>query len=156
MGDAAHAMVPFYGQGMNCGFEDCTVLEDLLDRHGSLGSVLDKYTELRTDNCHTIVDLAMYNYVEMRDLVNRKSFLLRKKFDNLMYAWFPKLWIPLYTMVTFSRLPYKRCMNDRQWQDELLSKVFKAMLALLFLVVFANFCGAFDDRSTATLNPIFK
>lgn len=152
MGDAAHAMVPFYGQGMNCGFEDCIVLEELLSRNeNDLSSALEKYTAERVDNCHTIIDLAMYNYIEMRDLVNTKSFLLRKYFDNAMFSWFPRFWIPLYTMVTFTRIPYKRCMDDRHWQDETLKTVGKFLLGLLGLLLFVVISKYFE--SGPTLNP---
>lgn len=142
MGDAAHAMVPFYGQGMNCGFEDCVVLDDLLEQLGNsnLGACLDRFTSARVSNCHAIIDLAMYNYIEMRDLVNRKSFLVRKWFDNKMYAIFPHIWQPLYTMVTFSRTPYHKCLSDRHWQDKMLGNGFKifglAMLLGLFFWLF--------------------
>ena len=152
MGDAAHAMVPFYGQGMNCGFEDCAVLEELLNKYGnqSLPSVLAKFTEERVANCHSIIDLAMYNYIEMRDLVNRKSFLIRKHFDNLMHSMFPSLWVPLYTMVTFTRTPYKQCMSDRHWQDQTL-KNFGKLLGILFgLFVFVLISKYIEN--TPTLN----
>ncbi|KAI2802292.1 hypothetical protein RDWZM_010281 [Blomia tropicalis] len=130
MGDAAHAMVPFYGQGMNCGFEDCLVLDELLQRYGDdrLGSILKHYTTERVDNCHSINDLAMYNYVEMRDLVNRRSFLWRKRFDNWMHTLFPSLWIPLYTMVTFTRTPYGKCIRDKSWQDDMIDRFLKLIL----------------------------
>lgn len=73
MGDAAHAMVPFYGQGMNCGFEDCLVLDELLSMfHNDFNKVLNSFTEHRVEDCHAIVDLAMYNYIEMRNLVNSR------------------------------------------------------------------------------------
>lgn len=141
MGDAAHAMVPFYGQGMNCGFEDCFVLEDLLDRFGNdnLGYCLNKFTAERVPNCHSIIDLAMYNYVEMRDLVNRRSFLLRKQFDNWMNSMFPSKWIPLYSMVTFSRIPYAQCVTNRRWQDSAISFILKFFAFILFLYFFAFF-----------------
>lgn len=134
MGDAAHAMVPFYGQGMNCGFEDCVVLDELLEKLGNaqLGACLERFTTARVPNCHAIIDLAMYNYIEMRDLVNRKSFLVRKWFDNKMSALLPEQWQPLYTMVTFSRTPYQKCLNDRRWQDQMINNGFKGLgLALL-------------------------
>lgn len=156
MGDAAHAMVPFYGQGMNCGFEDCNVLEELLNKYGNdqLPFVLEKFTEERVDNCHTIIDLAMYNYVEMRDLVNRKTFLLRKKFDSWMYSLFPSAWIPLYTMVTFSRIPYKRCMDDRNWQDKLINQMLKVFVGLVCLVVLVIVVGTFEQTSPINSNTM--
>lgn len=122
MGDAAHAMVPFYGQGMNCGFEDCIVLNDMLDKHNDdLELALKAYTEHRNPDAKAIVDLAMYNYVEMRKSVNSKMFLLRKKIDNMLHWIFPNSWVPLYTMVSFSRERYHLCIAKRKQQDKVLS-----------------------------------
>ena len=129
LGDAAHAMVPFYGQGMNCGFEDCLVFDELLDEYvgkpsnantDSMEKVLKEYSHRRCPNGHSMCDLAMYNYIEMRDLVNSWSFIMRKHLDNLLYYLFPSRWIPLYTMVTFSRIPIDECVRRRSSQDELL------------------------------------
>jgi len=114
LGDAAHAMVPFYGQGMNCGMEDCVVLDDAFDRHGDdISKALEDYSRHRNPDAEAICDLAMYNYIEMRDLVNKKSFLLRKKLDNLLHWLFPKWWVPLYTSVTFSSMRYHQCVSNR-------------------------------------------
>merc|ERR1712142_158880 len=120
-GDAAHAMVPFYGQGMNCGMEDCIVLNDCLDSESSFEQALDKYSSFRNPDAEAMCDLAMYNYIEMRDLVNKKSFLLRKKFDNLLHWLAPDWWVPLYTSVTFSRMRYHQCIKNRKWQDSALT-----------------------------------
>ncbi|XP_046652495.1 kynurenine 3-monooxygenase-like [Daphnia pulicaria] len=119
LGDAAHAMVPFYGQGMNCGFEDCLVLNEFLNQLGdhNLEKVLPAYTEHRHVDAHAICDLALYNFIEMRDLVNRFSFLARKRFDNTMHWLFPNWWVPLYTSVTFSRMRYHLCIENKKWQD---------------------------------------
>merc|ERR1711970_1274812 len=122
MGDAAHAMVPFYGQGMNCGMEDCLVLEDAIDKNpGNLGAALRYYSDTRNPDTEAMCDLAMYNYIEMRDLVNKKPFLLRKKFDNLLHWLAPDWWVPLYTSVTFSRMRYHQCIKNRKWQDSALT-----------------------------------
>eukprot|EP00088_Acartia_fossae_P015834 TRINITY_DN18778_c0_g1_i1.p1 TRINITY_DN18778_c0_g1~~TRINITY_DN18778_c0_g1_i1.p1 ORF type:complete len:473 (+),score=142.57 TRINITY_DN18778_c0_g1_i1:30-1448(+) len=126
MGDAAHAMVPFYGQGMNCGMEDCIVLNDCLDSEKSLSGALDKYTHHRNPDAEAMCDLAMYNYIEMRDLVNKKSFLLRKKLDNLLHWMFPQWWVPLYTSVTFTRMRYHECIKNRLWQDQALTYISSA------------------------------
>jgi kynurenine 3-monooxygenase len=73
IGDAGHAVVPFYGQGMNAGFEDCTILTELFNQHGSnLSMIVPEYSRTRKDDAHAISDLAMYNYIEMRDLVNKR------------------------------------------------------------------------------------
>ncbi|XP_064489537.1 kynurenine 3-monooxygenase-like [Ornithodoros turicata] len=124
MGDAAHAMVPFYGQGMNAGFEDCCILNELLDIYGSdFDEVFPKYTEVRNPDAEAICDLALYNYIEMRDLVNSPMFLLRKKFDIVLNKLMPNFWIPLYTSVTFSRLRYHKCIENRAWQDKVITRL---------------------------------
>jgi len=124
MGDAAHAMVPFYGQGMNCGMEDCLVLEDALTKNNmDFGLALEDYSKTRNPDAEAMCDLAMYNYVEMRDLVNKKSFLVRKKLDNFLHWLLPSWWVPLYTSVTFSRMRYHKCVSNRAWQDSALGNI---------------------------------
>ncbi|XP_057365816.1 kynurenine 3-monooxygenase-like [Daphnia carinata] len=125
MGDAAHAMVPFYGQGMNAGFEDCLVFNEFLNQYGdhNLEKVLPAYTEYRHVDAHAICDLALYNFIEMRDLVNRFSFLVRKRFDTVMHWLFPNWWVPLYTSVTFSRMRYHLCIENKKWQDRVVTKL---------------------------------
>lgn len=125
LGDAAHAMVPFYGQGMNAGFEDCIVLNEFLNMYGDdhLEKVLPAFTEHRHVDAHAICDLAMYNYIEMRDLVNQWSFLVRKKFDSTIHWLFPSWWVPLYTSVTFTRMRYHLCIENKKWQDRLVNKL---------------------------------
>uniref|UniRef100_A0AC35TMR8 Kynurenine 3-monooxygenase n=2 Tax=Rhabditophanes sp. KR3021 TaxID=114890 RepID=A0AC35TMR8_9BILA len=123
MGDAAHSMVPFYGQGMNCGFEDCYVLSEILNECGDdIGGVIKRYSEVRCKDCHTINDLAMYNYNELKDLVNKFSYKLRKKFDLAMNRLFPSSWIPLYSMVSFTTIPYSKIVENRKWQDCMISR----------------------------------
>ena len=99
--------------------EDVVVLDDILDEfYGSRLGAFEEYSKTRNPDAESIVDLAMYNYVEMRDLVAKPSFLLRKKIDGLLHALFPNWWIPLYTSVTFSRMRYHRCVLNRKWQDQ--------------------------------------
>nr|CAD7392601.1 unnamed protein product [Timema cristinae] len=119
IGDAAHAMVPFYGQGMNAGFEDCRILDELMERHhDDLSLVLPEFSQTRNEDAEAICDLAMYNYIEMRDLVNKRSFLLRKKLDEILFWLFPRQWVPLYTSVTFSNMSYTQCLSNKQWQGK--------------------------------------
>lgn len=136
MGDAAHAMVPFYGQGMNCGFEDCLILDDILNQCGNdLSVALPEFTKYRNEDAKAIIDLALRNYIEMRQNVNETSFVLRKKLDNFIHRLFPNSWIPLYSMVSFTRTPYAECIKRRQRQDEVLSMVAKAGRTLVMLYV---------------------
>ncbi|CAG5132544.1 unnamed protein product, partial [Candidula unifasciata] len=122
LGDAAHAMVPFYGQGMNCGLEDCIVLNEILDKYGDdFEKALPEYTQLRHPDAVAICELAMYNYIEMRSKVTTRSFWLRKQLDNFLYWLFPSTWVPLYTMVSFTRIPYHQCVLHRKWQDRMLT-----------------------------------
>ncbi|XP_050464153.1 kynurenine 3-monooxygenase [Cataglyphis hispanica] len=121
VGDAAHAMVPFYAQGMNTGFEDVLLLDELMECYNSdFAKILPKFSELRCDDGHAICDLAMYNYVEMRDLVTRKSFLLRKFVDKVLYTFSPNSWIPLYSSVHFTRMSFRDCIAHKKWQDKVL------------------------------------
>ncbi|XP_052131909.1 kynurenine 3-monooxygenase, partial [Frankliniella occidentalis] len=143
LGDAAHAMVPFFGQGMNAGFEDVRLLAGLLDALGGAGgdlpAVLRRFSEHRNPDAEAICDLAMYNYIEMRDLVNRPTFLLRKKLDNALYALLPDVWVPLYNAVTFSDMRYSECVRNRMWQDQVIRGFFLTLLVfglILILTVF--------------------
>jgi len=107
LGDAAHAIVPFFGQGMNCGFEDCEVLDALLDRHSDRAEAFSAFFASRKPNCDAIADMAVENFVEMRDKVADKHFLLEKAVEHMLQEKFPDRYIPRYALVTFSRVPYK-------------------------------------------------
>jgi kynurenine 3-monooxygenase len=118
MGDAAHAIVPFYGQGMNAAFEDCTILDQLLDAYGpDWATVLPAFSRVRKPDADAIAELAMYNYIEMRDLVTRPSYKLRKSLDSALHDLFPDAWVPLYTMVTFTNTPYAQALARARRQD---------------------------------------
>ncbi|XP_066282707.1 kynurenine 3-monooxygenase-like isoform X1 [Branchiostoma lanceolatum] len=131
MGDAAHAMVPFYGQGMNCGFEDCLVFDEIMEELGNdLSKVLPEFSVVRSPDAHAICDLAMYNYIEMRESVNSRWFLMRKKVDACLHAIMPRVFIPLYTMVSFSRIRYHVVINKARKQDVLVDNSIQALMAL--------------------------
>jgi kynurenine 3-monooxygenase len=122
LGDAAHAIVPFFGQGINCGFEDCTVLLELLDRHGAdWGKVFEEFEDARKVNTDAIADMAVENFVEMRDRVADPQFLFRKKVEFALEAKYPRLFVPKYAMVTFHRIPYATALKRGQVQDRMLS-----------------------------------
>lgn len=122
LGDAAHAIVPFFGQGINCGFEDCTCLLHLLDRYGdNWRKVFAEFESERKVNTDAIADLAVENFVEMRDRVADPRFLFRKKVELALEAKYPHLFVPKYAMVTFHRVPYSLAMNRGLVQDKILS-----------------------------------
>merc|ERR1719309_1464002 len=129
MGDAAHAMVPFYGQGMNCGMEDCLVLEDCLTRNNmDIGLALEDYSRVRNPDAEAMCDLAMYNYIEMRSSVNSNIFLAKKVLYDFLHWLMPSRVIPLYTMVTFSRIPYHTVIERNRWQERVINTTFLFLL----------------------------
>ncbi len=125
MGDASHAIVPFYGQGMNSGFEDCTVLNQLWEQYGDeqWPHIFHEFEKQRKPDADAIADLAMRNFVEMRDLTADPQFLLRKKIENRFANKYPELWLPLYSMVTFSHIRYSDAWNKGLLHDRIMQKV---------------------------------
>jgi kynurenine 3-monooxygenase len=106
LGDAAHAIVPFYGQGMNAGFEDCTILDGMLDSLGhDWPQIIERFSDQHSQNGHAIAQLAQRNFIEMRDKVADPRFQLRKKMAAHLSTKYPE-WLPVYTQVTFSNTPY--------------------------------------------------
>lgn len=127
IGDAAHAIVPFYGQGMNAGFEDCTVLAGLMDSYGDdWERILPEYERKRKCNGDAVGELALLNFIEMRDKVADPVFLERKKIEKELGRLFPEQFISVYEMVSFSHTPYDTVMKCIRAQDELLEKVMGA------------------------------
>jgi len=125
VGDSAHAIVPFYGEGMNSGYEDCKVLNDLLNEHGDddWGTVLDAYGRARKPNGDAIADLSLRNFVEMRDLVADPRFILRKKIEGRLQQRHPDKWLPLYSQVKFSDIPYVDAWNEGLRHDRIMEEV---------------------------------
>jgi kynurenine 3-monooxygenase len=124
IGDAAHAIVPFYGQGMNAGFEDCVVMEELMDQYGDdWGTLFETYQKTRYPHAQAIADLALQNFVEMRDLVADPRFLLRKKIEAQIHQKHPELWTPLYTMIAFSHIPYADALAAGKKQEEVMQRI---------------------------------
>jgi kynurenine 3-monooxygenase len=134
LGDAAHAIVPFFGQGINCGFEDCTCFLELLDAARTSGAESIDWQKLFTDfessrkpNTEAIADLALENFVEMRDRVAGPHFLFKKKVDLALEARFPGLYVPKYAMVAFHRIPYAVAQHRGRIQDRLLDELCAGM-----------------------------
>lgn len=123
-GDAAHAIVPFYGQGMVCGFEDCYVFDQLADElWDDKAALFEKFQILRKPDDDAIADLALRNFIEMRDSVADPKFLLRKKIEKAVSAKHPEKWIPLYSMVTFSEMRYSEALARGKEQDRIMAEI---------------------------------
>ena len=125
IGDAAHAIVPFYGQGMNCGFEDCVVLNELIEQHKeNWPAILTDYQKLRKPDGDAIADLAVANFVEMRDKTADPKFLLQKKIEARFSEKHPDKWIPLYSMVTYSpHIRYSTALKEGIKQQAVMDQV---------------------------------
>lgn len=126
IGDAAHAIVPFHGQGMNCGFEDCQQFSELLDK-ALVGDSIDwqhLFQDLETcrkPNADAIADMALENYIEMRDSVRQHEFLLQKQFAQQIHQWYPDRFSPRYAMVMFEHRPYQEAYALGKKQQRLLT-----------------------------------
>ena len=128
LGDAAHAIVPFFGQGINCGFEDCTYLVELLDRYGADWTrVFAEFEKERKVNTDAIADMAIENFTEMRDRVADSQFLLTKKVELALESRYPNLFIPKYAMVTFHRIPYSVALSRGAIQERILGELSKSI-----------------------------
>jgi kynurenine 3-monooxygenase len=124
LGDSAHAIVPFFGQGLNCAFEDCTIFLELLDRLGpDWSSLFSEFEQARKVNTDSIADLAVENFVEMRDRVADPHFLFGKKVELALQAKFPRNFVPKYAMVTFHRIPYSVAETRGKIQDRMLAEL---------------------------------
>jgi kynurenine 3-monooxygenase len=123
MGDASHAIVPFYGQGMNAGFEDCTILDQMCDELGGDWSrIIPAFARRRKPDADAIAELAQRNFIEMRDLVGDPKFLLRKKIAALLSERHPDF-LPSYSLVTFTNTPYYIALQADDRQNELFQRI---------------------------------
>jgi kynurenine 3-monooxygenase len=133
VGDACHAVVPFLGQGMNAAFEDCTILDQALRKHApDWGPAFAMYERERKENTDALADMAIDNFLEMRDRVSSPLFRLRKKLDIALHQLLPSWYMPLYTLVTFTTTPYAAAQRRARQQERYL----RLMLAWLGLIIF--------------------
>ncbi|MFL6501315.1 MAG: FAD-dependent oxidoreductase [Candidatus Udaeobacter sp.] len=137
VGDAAHAVVPFYGQGMNAAFEDCVVLDECFEEFPEKRDhAFSEYFRRRKENADALADLAIENFIEMRDKTASKTFRAKKKLDHALEAALPGIYLPLYTMITFTRMPYAKAAKRAQIQDSL---VYSGLLLIAAISVGAIF-----------------
>jgi kynurenine 3-monooxygenase len=131
VGDAAHAIVPFHGQGMNCGFEDAVELAELLaGSPNDANSVFAEFERRRKPNANAIAAMALENYVEMRDRVDDADFLLMRALERKLAELHPGRFVPRYWMVTFSRLPYATAFTRGEIQAQILRELTSGKSAL--------------------------
>lgn len=124
LGDAAHAIVPFHGQGMNCGFEDAVELAELLEAaNGDMANTFIEFERRRRPNAEAIAAMALENYIEMRDSVATPDFLLRRALERVLAERHPGRFVPRYAMVTFTRLPYATAFARGKIQSTLLAEL---------------------------------
>ena len=130
IGDAAHAMVPFHGQGMNCAFEDCVALADHLDANTSLADAFAAFEAQRKPDAEAIQQMALENYIEMRDKVDDAAFLLQRQLELALQERHPGRFVPHYAMVSFMRIPYSIAMHRSEVQRELLVDATRGLASL--------------------------
>ena len=141
VGDAAHAVVPFYGQGMNAAFEDCAVLDECLDQFpDNRERAFAEYFSRRKENADALADLALGNFIEMRDKTASKTFRAKKKLDHFLEAALPGIYLPLYTMVTFTRIPYAEAARRARLQDRIVCASLIA-IAVFLIGILVRFAG---------------
>lgn len=138
LGDAAHAVVPFYGQGMNAGFEDCRVLFECLEAAGHDREVaFREYDRRRKENTDTLARLAVDNFIEMRDKVSDPAFLRKKRREKLLHKLLPNWYTPLYSMISFSTIPYAEAVRRAAEQEDTIHRVERLLVLLLVVILVA-------------------
>ena len=123
MGDAAHAIVPFFGQGMNCGFEDVSVFSKMLETASDWDRLFAEFSILRKPNADAIADMAIENFTEMRDKVTDPAFILKKEVEKILQEAFPGKYASRYSLVSFSQVPYKEAFERGVENDRLLKQL---------------------------------
>ena len=130
LGDAAHAMVPFHGQGMNCAFEDCVALASHIEAAPDLATAFAAFETERMADARAIQQMALENYIEMRDLVDDPDFLLQRELEQALQGRHPGRFVPHYAMVTFMRMPYSLALERSEVQRGILVEATRGLDSL--------------------------
>ena len=149
LGDAAHAMVPFHGQGMNCAFEDCVELAARLDSAPDREAAFAEFEAVRRPNARAIQAMALENYLEMRDRVDDADYLVQRELERILADRHPGRFVPRYSMVTFSRMPYATAFERGQVQRKLLEDATRDLQSVEQVDM-----QALDQRIEAALGPL--
>jgi kynurenine 3-monooxygenase len=124
IGDSAHAIVPFYGHGMNAGFEDITILNEMIAKYGDdWEKIFQEYEQSRKPNADAIAELSFRNFMEMSSKTADENFLLQKKIEKWFSDKHPDKWMPLYSRVTFSLQPYSEALAIGEFQNKIMEQV---------------------------------
>lgn len=130
LGDAAHPMVPFHGQGMNCAFEDCVALVRHIETAPDFASAFAGFEAERRPNARAIQEMALENYIEMRDRVDDADYLIQRDLERLLAQRHPGRFIPRYTMVTFRTLPYAMAQERGRIQRGILVEATRGLASI--------------------------
>ena len=154
LGDACHTVVPFYGQGMNAAFEDCSVLTRCIERHRKdLETAFREFQHLRKRHTDALATLSVENFVELRDRVRSPKLSAKKKVDLLLNNVMPEKWLPLYTMISHTTIPYADAVERANRQNRI-ARLF-GMDLLLWLIA-AGFVSRAASTSSGRLWRIFS
>ncbi len=135
IGDAAHAIVPFFGQGMNAAFQDCLRLADSIDRHEHLLDALVDYDRTQRPDGDAIGSLSLSNFIEMRDKTASSTFLVLQRIKKQLGMWFPNLLMPRYNLVSFTTIPYAKVLRIEARQRLLIPAITLVVIACLALPI---------------------
>jgi kynurenine 3-monooxygenase len=126
MGDAAHAMVPFLGQGMNCSFEDCLELDRLMTQHGEdWPTIFQRYQDARKPNADAVTEMSIQHFTELAERVDSPTFHLKKALENKIHRLHPDRFLPLYPMIAFTHTPYSKAREIAQAQESVLDELMR-------------------------------
>lgn len=155
LGDACHTVVPFYGQGMNAAFEDCSILDQCIERHrGDLETAFREFQHLRKRNTDALATLSIENFIELRDKVRSRRLTAKKKVDLFMANLLPGIWVPLYTLISHTTIPYADAVERAKKQNRLAR--FLGVDLLLWLLVAALLSRAGFNRLKLTLPRLLE